>query len=101
MKKIKVLYKVDRNDMGSTVLCAFQTENVEEIIKEIIVHLKDELSYDYDSLTNEEREEEDLPTPKEVEELARQLYRDWEIELGPDGGDAGGHICYEGVPRSI
>ncbi len=26
---------------------------------------------------------------------------DWEIELGPDGGDAGGHICYEGVPRSI
>ena len=82
MKKIKVLYKVDRNDMGSKVLCAFQTENVEEIIKEIIVHLKDELSYDYDSLTDEEREEEDLPTPKEVEELARQLYRDWEIELG-------------------
>jgi hypothetical protein len=82
MKTIKVLYKVDRNDMGSKVLCAFQTENVEEIIKEIIVHLKDELSYDYDSLTDEEREEEDLPTPKEVEELARQLYRDWEIELG-------------------
>lgn len=26
---------------------------------------------------------------------------DWEIELGPDGGDAGGHICYEGRPRSI
>ncbi len=24
---------------------------------------------------------------------------DWEIELGPDGGDAGGHITYEGVPR--
>jgi hypothetical protein len=82
MKTIKVLYKVDRNDMGSKVLCAFQTENVEEIIKEIIVHLKDELSYDYDSLTDEEREEDDLPTPKEVEELARQLYRDWEIELG-------------------
>lgn len=82
MKTIKVLYKIDRNDMGSKVLCAFQTENVEEIIKEIIVHLKDELSYDYDSLTDEEREEEDLPTPKEVEELARQLYRDWEIELG-------------------
>ncbi len=82
MKTIRVLYKVDRNDMGSKVLCAFQTENVEEIINEIIVHLKDELSYDYDSLTEEEREEEDLPTPKEVEELARQLYRDWEIELG-------------------
>jgi predicted amino acid racemase len=82
MKKIKVLYKVDRNDMGSKVLCAFQTENVEEIIKEIIVHLKDELSYDYDSLTDEEREEEYLPTPKEVEEFARQLYRDWEIEMG-------------------
>ena len=82
MKNIKVLYKVDRNDMGSKVLCAFQTENVEEIIKEIIVHLKDELSYDYDSLTDEEREEEYLPTPKEVEEFARQLYRDWEIEMG-------------------
>lgn len=82
MKKIKVLYKIDRYDMGSKVLCAFQTENVEEIIKEIIVHLKDELSYDYDSLTEEEREEEDLPTPKEVKELARQLYRDWEIEMG-------------------
>jgi predicted amino acid racemase len=82
MKTIKVLYKVDRNDMGSKVLCAFQTENVEEIIKEIIVHLKDELSYDYDSLTDEEREEEYLPTPKEVEEFARQLYRDWEIEMG-------------------
>ncbi|MBQ2913621.1 MAG: excinuclease ABC subunit UvrA [Bacteroidales bacterium] len=26
---------------------------------------------------------------------------DWEIELGPDGGDAGGHICYEGIPRNI
>ncbi len=26
---------------------------------------------------------------------------DWEIELGPDGGDAGGQICYEGVPRNI
>lgn len=26
---------------------------------------------------------------------------DWEIELGPDGGDQGGYICYEGVPRSI
>ncbi len=26
---------------------------------------------------------------------------DWEIELGPDGGDAGGYICYEGVPRNI
>ena len=25
---------------------------------------------------------------------------DWEIELGPDGGDAGGHITYEGVPRN-
>ena len=82
MKNIKVLYKVDSYSNGSKVLCAFQTENVEEIIKEIIVHLKDELSYDYDSLTEEEREEEDLPTPKEVEELARQLYRDWEIELG-------------------
>ena len=82
MKTIKVLYKVDSYSNGSKVLCAFQTENVEEIIKEIIVHLKDELSYDYDSLTEEEREEEDLPTPKEVEELARQLYRDWEIELG-------------------
>ena len=82
MKNIKVLYKVDRNDMGSKVLCAFQTENVEEIIKEIIVHLKDELSYDYDSLTDEEREDEYLPTPKEVEEFARQLYRDWEIEMG-------------------
>lgn len=26
---------------------------------------------------------------------------DWEIELGPDGGDAGGVICYEGIPRNI
>lgn len=26
---------------------------------------------------------------------------DWEIELGPEGGDAGGQICYEGIPRSI
>ena len=25
---------------------------------------------------------------------------DWEIELGPDGGDAGGCITYEGEPRS-
>ncbi len=24
---------------------------------------------------------------------------DWEIELGPEGGDAGGCLCYEGVPR--
>ena len=24
---------------------------------------------------------------------------DWEIELGPNGGDAGGNLCYEGVPR--
>ena len=24
---------------------------------------------------------------------------DWEIELGPGGGDAGGTICYEGLPR--
>ena len=24
---------------------------------------------------------------------------DWEIELGPEGGDAGGTICYEGLPR--
>ncbi len=24
---------------------------------------------------------------------------DWEIELGPEGGDAGGTVCYEGVPR--
>ena len=24
---------------------------------------------------------------------------DWEIELGPEGGDAGGVVCYEGVPR--
>lgn len=82
MKTIKVLYKVDSYSNGSKVLCAFQTENVEEIIKEIIVHLKDELSYNYDSLTDEEREEEYLPTPKEVEEFARQLYRDWEIEMG-------------------
>jgi hypothetical protein len=82
MKNIKVLYKVDSYSNGSKVLCAFQTENVEEIIKEIIVHLKDELSYYYDSLTDEEREEEYLPTPKEVEEFARQLYRDWEIEMG-------------------
>jgi hypothetical protein len=82
MKSIKVLYKVDSYSNGSKVLCAFQTENVEEIIKEIVVHLKDELSYDYDSLTDEEREEEYLPTPKEVEEFARQLYRDWEIEMG-------------------
>ena len=79
MKNIKVLYKVDSYSNGSKVLCAFQTENVEEIIKEIIVHLKDELSYNYDNLTDEEREEEYLPTPKEVEEFARQLYRDWEI----------------------
>jgi hypothetical protein len=82
MKNIKVLFKVDSDSNSSKVLCAFQTENVEEIIKEIIVHLKDELSYDYDSLTDEEREEEYLPTPKEVEEFARQLYRDWEIEMG-------------------
>ena len=82
MKNIKVLYKVDSYSNGSKVLCAFQTENVEEIIKEIIVHLKDELSYNYDNLTDEEREEEYLPTPKEVEEFARQLYRDWEIEMG-------------------
>lgn len=26
---------------------------------------------------------------------------DWEIELGPDGGDAGGLICYEGEPRNV
>lgn len=26
---------------------------------------------------------------------------DWEIELGPEGGDAGGLICYEGLPRSV
>ncbi len=26
---------------------------------------------------------------------------DWEIELGPEGGDAGGCLCYEGVPRRI
>jgi excinuclease ABC subunit A len=26
---------------------------------------------------------------------------DWEIELGPDGGDGGGYITYEGVPRRI
>lgn len=26
---------------------------------------------------------------------------DWEIELGPDGGDQGGYICYEGIPRNI
>ena len=26
---------------------------------------------------------------------------DWEIELGPDGGDKGGYICYEGIPRSV
>lgn len=25
---------------------------------------------------------------------------DWEIELGPEGGDAGGFICYEGLPQS-
>ena len=25
---------------------------------------------------------------------------DWEIELGPEGGDAGGCLCYEGVPRN-
>lgn len=25
---------------------------------------------------------------------------DWEIELGPDGGDAGGEVCYEGIPRN-
>ena len=25
---------------------------------------------------------------------------DWEIELGPDGGDAGGYVCYEGIPRN-
>lgn len=25
---------------------------------------------------------------------------DWEIELGPEGGDAGGLICYEGLPQS-
>lgn len=24
---------------------------------------------------------------------------DWEIELGPEGGDAGGTVCYEGLPR--
>ena len=24
---------------------------------------------------------------------------DWEIELGPGGGDAGGTVCYEGLPR--
>ena len=82
MKNIKVLFKVDSYDNSSKVLCAFQTENVEEIIKEIVAHLKDELSYDYDNLTDEEREEEYLPTPKEVEEFARQLYRDWEIEIG-------------------
>ena len=23
---------------------------------------------------------------------------DWEIELGPEGGDAGGTVCYEGLP---
>ena len=81
MKNIKVLYKVDSYN-GSKVLCVFQTENVEEIIKEIVVHLKNELSYHYDYLTDEEREEECLPTPKEIEESARQLYRDWEIEMG-------------------
>lgn len=26
---------------------------------------------------------------------------DWEIELGPEGGDAGGSLCYEGLPRRI
>ena len=26
---------------------------------------------------------------------------DWEIELGPDGGDGGGYITYEGVPGRI
>lgn len=26
---------------------------------------------------------------------------DWEIELGPEGGDAGGVVCYEGVPRNL
>ena len=26
---------------------------------------------------------------------------DWEIELGPEGGDGGGYITYEGVPRRI
>ena len=82
MKTMKVLFKVDYDYKNSKVLCAFQTENVEEIIKEIIVHLKYELSSNYDNLTDEDREEEYLPTPKEVEEFARQLYRDWEIEMG-------------------
>ena len=84
MKSIKVLFKVDKISNGSKVLCAFQTENVEEIIKEIVVCLKEELSYNYDNLTDEEREDEYLPTPKEVEEFARQLYRNWEIEMGFD-----------------
>lgn len=26
---------------------------------------------------------------------------DWEIELGPEGGDAGGVVCYEGEPRKV
>ena len=26
---------------------------------------------------------------------------DWEIELGPEGGDKGGCLCYEGLPRHV
>ena len=28
-------------------------------------------------------------------------YADWLIELGPDGGDKGGQIVYEGKPEDI
>jgi excinuclease ABC subunit A len=28
-------------------------------------------------------------------------YADWIIDLGPEGGDQGGNIMYEGIPEDI
>ena len=32
-------------------------------------------------------------------ELIKQA--DWIIDLGPDGGDKGGEICFEGTPKDL
>ena len=82
MKKVKVLYKVDRYSNGSKALCVFTTDNKDEILKEILIHIKDEIHYDYDSLSDDEIEEEGMPTLKELEEFAMELYKNWEIEVG-------------------